>query len=201
MITVPPDEAGLAAAADTLRADEVVAYPTETVYGLAVNPFSDTALDHLYRVKRRDPDNPVLLVIGRIEQLHELVREVPVSAQRCIDAFWPGPLSLLFERADAVPERLANRAGRICVRLSSHPVAAGLARTFGHAVTSTSANLSGQPPARSAAEVPQEGVALCIDGGPCQGGAVSTVYDSESRQILREGAVTRHELDAALGNS
>lgn len=201
MRRVSADAAGLSESVAALHRGEVVAYPTETVYGLGVDPLSNAALDRLYAVKRRDPDHPVLIVIGAIEQLDELVQAVPASAQKCIEAFWPGPLSLLFPRAQSVPERLANPAGRICVRWSSHPIAAQLAREFGRGITSTSANRSGAPPALSAEEVPQPGVSVCIDGGPCGGSTVSTVYDSETDRILREGAISHAALDAALGNS
>lgn len=201
MNTVAPDDAGFATAVAALKTDEVVAYPTETVYGLGVNPFSENALDRVYRVKHRDPAHPVLILIGAPDQLQPLVKAITPSARRCMDAFWPGPLSLLFTPATAVPPRLAGPDGRICVRLTSHPVAARLAREFGGGITSTSANKTGVAPARSAGDVPADGVCVCIDGGPCTGSTVSTIYDSESGTILREGAVSRRELDAALGNS
>ena len=201
MITVPPNDKGLRAAVDALIEDRVVAHPTETVYGLAVNPFSEDALDRLYAVKQRDPRHPVLVLVGAFDQLSELVASIPLSAQRCIDAFWPGPLSLLFKKSSRVPDRLTNPYGQVCVRLTSHPVARRLAVTFGHGITSSSANPSGEPPALMADQVPRSGVSVCIDGGACRSTVVSTVYDSEAGRILREGAVSRDELDAALGNS
>lgn len=201
MRVVPPDDAGFAAAVTALAAGQVIAYPTETVYGLGVDPLSESALDALYRVKERDPANPVLVVIGAIEQLDALVDHVPASARRCIDRFWPGPLSLLFPSRAGVPSRVTNADGQICVRYSSHAIAARLAREFGRGITSTSANPAGRPPAVSPGDVPRRGVEICIDGGPYTATPVSTVYDSESDQILREGAISRSELDAALGNS
>jgi L-threonylcarbamoyladenylate synthase len=201
MKVLAPDESGFGAAVTALKSGEVVAYPTETVYGLGVDPLSEAALDALYRVKARDPRHPVLIAIGALEQLDALTDDISETARRCMKAFWPGPLSLLFLPRVEVPSRLRDAEGRICVRLSSHPVAVRLALEFGGAITSTSANVSGAAPALSCEQVPVDGVSICLDDGVCAGTGVSTVFDSESNRILREGMITRVELDAVLGNT
>lgn len=201
MRSVGPDDPGMAAAVESLKRGEIVAYPTETVYGLGVNPSTETALDALFRLKRRDPNNPVLILIGAPAQLNAFAASISETAQSYMRKFWPGPLSLLFPARPEVPAPLLNREGLVCVRWSSHPIAARLAIAFGGGITSTSANLSGGKPARSVAELPAEGVSVCIDGGTCVGGRVSTIFNPETCTILREGAISRAELDAFAGNT
>jgi len=189
-----PTAANLPRAAEALRAGEVVAYPTETVYGLGVDPFNDAALDRLYRVKRRDPQHAVLLIVGNLDHVAALAAPLSATASAYADAFWPGPLSLLLPPAFGVPPALLGPDGEICLRWTSHPVAAALCNAFGGAVVSTSANLSGQPPARRAADVPEHGVAICIDGGELGSGPASTVFEPESGRIVREGAISHDAL-------
>lgn len=195
MLILPCEEEGIIKAVDALRRDEVVAYPTETVYGLAVNPFSDMALENLYRVKGRRDDNPVLLVIGRLEMLYDLVDFVSERAQKCINKFWPGPLSLLFSPTTKLSKRLCGKSGKICIRWSSHPVSQRLSLMFGTAITSTSANKSGDMPAKSVSElIHLSGISVALDGGYLNTNYVSTVFDPESGEIIREGAIKKEEL-------
>ncbi len=197
MMRVTNDTPGLRAAVEQLRADRVVAYPTETVYGLAVNPFSEKALDALFSVKQRDEGKPVLLIMADSRQMDGLVAHVPEDAARCIQAFWPGPLSLLLPAAPGLPERLTNGNGLVCVRCPDHDTARRLCQQWGGPLTSTSANLSGQPPAQNADEAALPGVALIIDEGMLKSQAPSTVFDPESQRILREGPITADMLEAA----
>ncbi len=201
MNIVADDDSGFEKAVAALRRGEVVAYPTETVYGLGVDPFQHSALHALYRVKARVPANPVLIVIGAYDQLEAYTEHVGEKTKRCIDEFWPGPLSLLFPARNAVPATLKNKAGEICIRWTSHRIATRLANEFGGGITSTSANRSGEAPAVSLECVPMDGVSVGIDGGECEGIAVSTVYNAETNTIFREGAVTRAQLDQLLGNT
>lgn len=195
MEILPPTAVNLDRAAEALRAGEVVAYPTETVYGLGVDPFNEAALDRLYRVKRRDPQHAVLLIIGDLDQMCTVAAPLSASAVVYARAFWPGPLSLLLPPAFGVPPALLGPDGEVCLRWTSHPVAAALCSTFGGAIVSTSANLSGQPSARRPSDVPTDGVAICIDGGESGSGPPSTVFDPESGRILREGAISREALE------
>lgn len=198
MDILPPTAANLQRAAEALRAGEVVAYPTETVYGLGVDPFNEAALDKLYRVKRRDPQHAVLLIVGHPDHITALAAPLTATAFAYADAFWPGPLSLLLPPAFGVLPALLGPDGEVCLRWTSHPIAAALCNAFGGAIVSTSANLSGQPPASRASEVPSDGVAVCIDGGELGIGPASTVFEPESGRIVREGAISR-ELLARIG--
>ncbi|MCX8064086.1 MAG: L-threonylcarbamoyladenylate synthase [Candidatus Hydrogenedentes bacterium] len=201
MVILPCDEGGLIKAVEALRRDEVVAYPTETVYGLAVNPFSEKALENLFNVKGRKDDSPVLLVIGELEMLYALVETVSDNARRCIEKFWPGPLSLLFTPSAKLSPKLCGRSGKVCIRWSSHPTSQKLSSMFGGAITSTSANKSGAPPAKSAGEILHlEGIALILDGGCLSSNYVSTVFDPDTCEIIREGAIKRDELLKIIGD-
>ena len=177
-----------------LREGGTVAYPTETVYGLAVNPFSETALHGLYTLKARDPRHPVLLIVANETQLAGLTTEVSPHARACIARFWPGPLSLLLPPAPGVPASLLGPEGRVCVRCPGLAAARNLCERFGGALTSTSANLSGQPPARSVQELQVPGLAFALDGGVLSPGPPSTVYDPGTRQVLREGRIPAEAL-------
>ncbi len=185
---------GIAKAAGFLRAGEIVAYPTETVYGFGVDPFCEDALRSLYRVKRRDPKNPVLLIVSKMEQLESIVAEVSPRAAAYTAAFWPGPLSLLFPKATGLPESLSGDGARVCVRWTSCAIAASLCEAFGGAIVSTSANPSGEAPAMSPGEIDPVGIALCLDGGRLEASPPSTVLDPDTGEVIREGAVTRAQL-------
>jgi L-threonylcarbamoyladenylate synthase len=189
MIVVPPDGPGLARAVETLRANGVVACPTETVYGLAVNPFSEAALEALFSVKGRDRGKPVLVMVADAGQLRGLVSAVSERAQRCMDAFWPGPLSLLLPAEPGLSSLLTGGKTKICVRCTSSPVAQQLCRQWEGPLTSTSANLSGEAAALSARSAAVAGVSLVIDGGTLSQSAPSTVYDPDEDLLLREGPV------------
>lgn len=198
MDILAPTPESIARAALALKAGDVVAYPTETVYGFGVDPLNESALEKLFRVKQRDPAHPVLLVVASMSQLDALVSGVGPRASALAQAFWPGPLSMLFPPRSAVPASLRGSDGRICVRQTSSTIAASLCEAFGGAIVSTSANLSGQPPATRAQDVPTQGVAICIDGGTLPPGPVSTVFDPDTGRILRQGAVSAEEIAHVL---
>jgi L-threonylcarbamoyladenylate synthase len=198
MEIVPPTPESIARAARILEAGGVVAYPEEAVYGLAADPFNPAALDKLFAIKRRDPEKPVLLVVSSLDQLSLLVADLSPRAAALAAEFWPGPLSLLLLPLEATPEAIAGADGRVCIRVTASPVATALCEAFGRAITSTSANLSGRPPATRAGEVPRQGVSLCLDGGDLPPGPVSTVLDPETGVILREGAIRRSAIERAL---
>ena len=202
MIIVEPNYVGFLAAVAALRRDEIVAYPTETVYGLAVNPFSPAALGRLWRVKGRDAGNPVLLIVCDATQLDSVASAVSPAARRCIDAFWPGPLTLLLPKRASVPMELTAGRAKVAVRQPGHAVALRLCREAGMALTSTSANVSGRPAAMEASAIALEGVSVCIDGGRLSPSAPSTIYDPEADVIVRELPILReHVLAAARGGT
>jgi L-threonylcarbamoyladenylate synthase len=194
MKIVPPTPEGFAEAVDVLFDGGVVAYPTETVYGLAVDPFDEEALDILFRMKGREGGNPVLVVIDDEEDLYDVTAEVDDCAGAYIEAFWPGPLSLLFPRATNLPKRVTAGGPKVCVRCPDCLIARDLCRVFGGALTSTSANLSGKEPARSVEELDLPGLALAIDGGLLPASEPSTIYDPEADRILRPGPISEAAL-------
>ena len=182
-------EEQISAAAAAIGRGEVVVYPTETVYGLGADPFSEPAVRRLYEIKERDAANPVLLIVDGLDQLREVVREVSPAAAAYARRFWPGPLSMLFPRSRNLPDVLTGGLDAVCVRWTSHPLARALCREVGHAITSTSANVSGQPAARSLADVMLEGLGAKVDGGVLPPSTPSTVFDPATGKILREGAI------------
>ncbi|MFP4499750.1 MAG: L-threonylcarbamoyladenylate synthase [Candidatus Hydrogenedentota bacterium] len=195
MIHVPPVPAGIAEAVAALRRGHVVAYPTETVYGLAVDPWNEPALERLYHVKGRPAHNPVLLAVADDAQLQAVVATVPAAARPYMAAFWPGALTLLFPRHPELPQAVTAGASKVAVRCPAHEVVRQLCRAFGGAVTSTSANHAGMPPARTPAALAQlQGVSVVIDAGPLPECALSTLFDPETGEILRAGAISAAEL-------
>lgn len=193
MIIVKPDVQGIQQAVISLKNNQVVAYPTETVYGLAVNPFSEKAIENLFQVKGRIENKPILLVIGDIKQLEEIVVSVSEKAKKYIDKFWPGPLSLMLPVVPTISRKLTAGKEKISIRWTSHPVAQRLALEFGHAITSTSANYSGKMPARDISELP-EGIAIVIEDTFPEKSEVSTVFDPDTGEIFREGVIKKDEL-------
>lgn len=193
MKIVQPDKAGIEEAVAALRNGEIVAYPTASVYGLGVDPFNTAALENLFQIKARDASNPVLMIIGETDHLDRLVTTVSPAAQKCIDAFWPGQLSLLFPANEGISELLMGDRRKICVRYSAHPVASELCTAFGGAITSTSANKSYELPASSPETLDMEGVSVCIDGGIADQ-TPSTIFDPDTGDVLREGAISRLDI-------
>ncbi|HOK89420.1 MAG TPA: L-threonylcarbamoyladenylate synthase [Candidatus Hydrogenedentes bacterium] len=183
-------EGAMDRAVEVMRGGGVVAYPTETVYGLAADPFSEAALDRLYEVKGRPEAMPVLLVVAGRDMVEGVAASVSEKARRCMEIFWPGPLSLLLPARAGLPGRLVGPDGKVCVRCSSHHVARDLSRAWGGPVTSTSANLSGCPPARTAREAALAGVDLVLDGACGMVAVPSTIFDPETGKVLREGPIT-----------
>lgn len=180
-------------AAEIIAAGGVVAFPTETYYGLAVDPFNETALAKLYCLKKRQHSKPILTLIAHQHDLQLLVDHVP-DALRPFMALWPAPLTLVFPGHHALPVQLTGGSATIGVRISSHPVATALIRACGFPVTATSANVSGAKPCCTAALVKEQfGDALdfILDGGTTPGGSASTVIGLRGDKpfIIREGAV------------
>ena len=194
MSRVQPDSTGYATAVAALSNDEVVAYPTETVYGLAVNPFSPPALERLFALKGRDRDKPILLIIAEPDQLNLVAREITDAARAYAEQFWPGPLSLIVPKLDAIPNTLTGGSDRVSVRCPACPIARDLCRAWGGPLTSTSANLSGEPAALHPDSADLPGVSVVIDGGELTPSPPSTVYDPDSNTIYREGVITADEL-------
>jgi L-threonylcarbamoyladenylate synthase len=190
---------GIAQAVEALCSGEVIAYPTETIYGLGCDPFSNAALTSLFSVKKRDAVSPVLLIIGEQAHLDGIVGEVSPRARACMDAFWPGPVTLLLAAAPGLNEALVGPGGKVGVRYTSSPTAASLCRDFGGAVTSTSANQTGKPSANSVGALTLPGIALAVDGGTIEDGVPSSVFDPDTGRVVRGGVVPGDVLRAACG--
>lgn len=177
----------------------VIAYPTETFYGLGADIRNERALERLYTIKGRGFDKPVSIIIGSREDLPRFAHEITPAAEVLMDRFWPGALTLLFEAASGLSERLTGRTGKIGIRLSSNPVATLLAQSLSGAITATSANRSGQGECASAKEVIAslgESIDAVIDGGRTAGGAGSTIVDTtvDPAAVVREGIIPASEL-------
>jgi L-threonylcarbamoyladenylate synthase len=199
-------EEALAKACVALRAGGVVAFPTETYYGLAVDPFNQEALSRLFALKGRAGDKPVLLIIDHPSQLSTLVAEIPPPFPLLMERFWPGPLTLVFPGAPSLPGMLTGHRGTIGVRVSSHPVARQLVRAFGRPLTATSANFSGQPAAVAASGVLEQlgpEVDAVLDGGETPGGQGSTLlgYQEGKVCLLRAGVIPFAEIEAVLAGA
>jgi L-threonylcarbamoyladenylate synthase len=187
-------------ASDILLAGGLVAYPTESFYGLAVDSTNENAIRRLFLLKQRSPCRPLLILIPSIEALDQYVAHIPPIARQLIDEFWPGALTLVFEAGQKVSPLLTAGTDKIGIRLSPHPVATALAQAIGAPITGTSANISGKPACRNAGEVSasfKEWVDLILDGGETKGRVGSTVLDItvDPPKILREGMVQKSDLE------
>jgi L-threonylcarbamoyladenylate synthase len=189
-----PEDALIRKAVLILQAGGVVAFPTETFYGLAVDATNGDAIERIFQIKGRAFRSAIALIAGSKNGISGLVTDIPATAQRLMQAFWPGPLTLLFAASPQISPRLAAGTGRIGIRVSSHPIADNLANRLGGPVTATSANLSGAPECLTAGEVLAtfgNRIDLIIDGGPASGGKGSTFIDItvDPPACLREGAI------------
>jgi L-threonylcarbamoyladenylate synthase len=194
---------GLNKARQILLTGGLVAFPTESFYGLAVNASDENAINRLFKIKKRRDNSPILVLIPSLEYLNRYVADVPEIALRLVERFWPGGLTLLFKAGPEISQLLTAGTGKIGVRISSHPVAAALALAVGSPVTGTSANISGMPGCVSAEEVYASlgsGVDLILDGGRTKGGKGSTILDVTVNppEILREGMVGREDINILL---
>ena len=186
-----------------IRRGEVVGVPTDTVYGLAANPFDHKAVARIFRLKRRSETKPILLLVDDWRRLRPLLRSLPAAFPAIAEKFWPGPLTVILPASPRAPEAITARTGSIAVRCPRSAFVRALCRSLGSAVTGTSANLSGVAPATTAHEVMRQfGVRLCyvVDGGRAPSRQVSTIIDlagtglSAAERVVRPGAVPWREL-------
>ncbi len=196
-------EAGLEMAGNIISGGGAVAFPTESFYGLGVDATNEQAVQRLFAIKKRKSDHPVLILIPTREMLDQYVAHVPDIANKLIRQFWPGGVTIVFEAGPNTPTSLTAGTGKIGVRLSSHPIATGLAQIAGLPITGTSANVSGEPACIKAEEVSLsigKTVDLILDGGETEGGKGSTILDITVNppRILREGMVSRGDLKALI---
>ena len=200
---LPASGEALELAAALLRAGQLVGFPTETVYGLGANALDAQAVLRIFAAKGRPADNPLIVHVWAREQLDGIC-DVPPLADRLMDAFWPGPLTLLMPRKPAIPDAVTASLPTVAVRMPSHPVAAALLRACGLPIAAPSANRSGKPSPTTAehVRVDMDGrIPLILDGGSCDVGVESTVLDicHGTPCILRPGGVTKGMLEAVVG--
>ncbi len=199
-----PDPRLMAQAAGLLRAGRLVAYPTETFYGLGADPLNEGAIDLIFEAKGRPERMALPIIVADEAALARCVSEFPESARRLAEEFWPGALTLVLLASSTIPSRVLGGGRTVGVRLSPHPIAAALARAAGGPIVATSANRSGQPAPSTAVEVERalgDAVDLILDGGPTRGGLASTVLDlvSDPPRVIRSGAVPVQEVERVLG--
>ncbi len=194
----------LGEAALLLRKGETVAFPTETVYGLGANALSDEAVDKIFKAKGRPGDNPLIVHIASSRQLDSLAVDIPETAKRLMEAFWPGPLTLVLKSKETVSKKVTAGLATVAVRMPDHPVALSLIGQAGVPIAAPSANVSGRPSPTSASHVKEDldgRIAGIVDGGETGIGVESTVVDctGEIPVILRPGGVTREQLEKVAG--
>ena len=191
-------------AGDLLKAGELVAIPTETVYGLAADALNGAAVSKIFEAKGRPGDNPLIVHIAKLEDIEDLVAFVPPVLEDLAKAFWPGPLTVILEKSDLVPDEVTAGLDTVAIRMPSHKDARAIIRAAGTPLAAPSANTSGMPSPTTAEHVLHDmdgKIAAVVDGGPCEVGVESTVLTLCTRvpRILRPGRVTPDDLFEVLG--
>lgn len=202
--TENPEKSVLTEAAEILKNGGLVAFPTETVYGLGANGLDEKACKRIYEAKGRPSDNPLILTIGDLDGLYKIVGKVTENAKKIIDAFWPGPITLVLPKADCVPETVTGGLDTVAVRYPSNKIARELIKIAGIPVAAPSANSSGKPSPTRASHVEFDlngKIEMIIDGGAADWGLESTILDvSEDKPVLlRPGAVTQGMIEDVVG--
>ena len=201
-----PEEKVIAKATDILTGGGIIAYPTETFYGLGADATNEKAIQKIFSVKGRDFRNPISLIIGQAEDIYPLVQLLPEAARKLMKTFWPGALTIVFNASNTISPLLTAGSGKIGVRVSSHPIALKLVQKLKKPITATSANQSGKPECNQASEVVNQigdKLDAVVDYGKTQGDIASTVVDVTCTPpaILREGAINRESIRNILSLS
>ena len=198
-----PNKEDMREAAEIIRSGGLVAFPTETVYGLGANALDPEASKRIYAAKGRPSDNPLIVHICRFEELLSIAKEVPPQAEKLADAFWPGPLTMIVWKNEKVPYETTGGMDTVAIRMPNHPVALELIRRSGCLIAAPSANTSGRPSPTEAQHVAEDlsgKIAMILDGGPVGIGIESTIIDltEEKPMILRPGYITPEMLSEVL---
>ncbi|MFQ6118133.1 MAG: L-threonylcarbamoyladenylate synthase, partial [Candidatus Bipolaricaulia bacterium] len=199
-----PDQKSISRAAEVINAGGLVAYPTETYYALGADALCPSAVEKVYRAKGRDFHKALTILVDRRESLHTLVAQIDPAAEKLMERFWPGPLTIIFAASEKVPALLTAGTGRVGIRVPSSIVARALASTAGRPLTATSANPSGRGGLTRAEDVSAvlgEKIDLILDGGETPGGPESTIVDAtvSPPALVRAGAVSRVMVEECLG--
>ena len=197
------DETAIRRAIQVLKGGGLVAFPTDTVYGVGAHAFMPEAVEKLYTAKIRPRDKAIPILLAKVEDLALVAEEIPEVAWELMERFWPGGLTLVLPKKAAVPDMVTAGQPNVAVRVPDHPVPRALIEGLGAPLAATSANLSGHPSPVTAEEVRAElggRIELVLDGGRCPGGIPSTVLDltADPPAILRQGAVAAEAIKAIL---
>ena len=189
----------------SLNAGNVVALPTDTFYGLAVDPVNLSAVDRIYEIKTRARHKPLSLLIAEVAQAYELARSLDTAFDRLSEKFWPGPLTIIVKAGGKLPLRVTANTGNLALRVPEAAIPRAIVARLGLPITATSANLSGQPECAYATAVREQlgdKIPLIVDGGPTARTMPTTIIDlsggGNSWMILREGAIPTHEIALVL---
>ena len=199
-----PDICLLEEAAEILKRGGLVAFPTETVYGLGADALNPEAIKKIFLAKGRPLDNPIIVHIAELRHLEILTKEIPTIARALMERFWPGPLTLIFQKSERVPKEVTGGQETLAVRMPRNKVALALIQAFGGPIAAPSANLSGHPSGTTGRHVLQDlggKVDMILDAGPVEVGVESTVLDISAQPptVLRPGAVTIEEFKKIIG--
>lgn len=191
-------------AAKILQEGGLVAFPTETVYGLGGNGLDSAACEKIYLAKGRPSDNPLILHISELAELDRIAAEVSPKARLLMDAFWPGPLTMIFRKRDIVPAKATGGLDTVAVRFPNHPVARAIIKAAGVPIAAPSANSSGKPSPTRASHVQYDldgRIDMIVDGGAAEWGLESTIVDvsGDVPMLLRPGAVTKEMMEEVIG--
>ena len=194
----------IAKAGQILKDGGLVAFPTETVYGLGANALDVNAASKIYAAKGRPSDNPLIIHIAKMESLDKIASQVPERALELAKVYWPGPLTMIFPKSEIVPCQITGGLTSVAVRMPNHAIALELIEAGGGFIAAPSANTSGRPSPTSAAHVAEDlgdSVDMIIDGGDTTIGLESTIIDFSSDEItiLRPGAITQDMIEAVIG--
>lgn len=200
-----PETAHIDRVVQSLNSGQVVAFPTDTFYGLAVDPVNLRAVDRIYELKTRARHKPLSLLIAEVSQAYELAPAIDGAFDRLAERFWPGPLTMIVKAGAKLPLRVTANTGNVALRVPEAPIARAIVRRLGLPITATSANLAGLPEctyANCVREQLGDKIPLIVDGGPTGRTVGTTIVDlsggGNSWMILREGAISTHEIALTL---
>jgi L-threonylcarbamoyladenylate synthase len=201
-----PEPEKIKKAAKIIKRGGIVAFPTETVYGLGADVLDKKAIDKIFKAKGRPSDNPLIVHIANKEDAEQLVKDVPLNAKKLMDEFWPGPLTLVLKKKPIVPDNVTCGLDTVAIRMPNHAVALDLIKQSGCPIAAPSANISGRPSPTSASHVMQDlkgKIPLVISSGKTDIGLESTVIDMTKKipVILRPGKITLEEIKKVIGKA
>ena len=200
-----PEPSLISRVVESLNSGHVVALPTDTFYGLAVDPVNLRAVDRIYEIKTRARHKPLSLLISEVAQAYDLARQLDSAFDRLAERFWPGPLTIIVKAGGKLPLRVTANTGNVALRVPEAAISRAVVDKLGLPITATSANLSGYPECTYAACVRDQlgdKIPLIVDGGPTARSTPTTIVDlsggGNSWMILREGAIPTHEIALTL---